>query len=103
MLRQHLTDEDLVGYIHHTLTDARRETFDDLHLLSCPVCREHLDQLKGTQQDIRLELQGGLRRQKPSPNVNFTALRPSLKRNRRWAGLSVGARPGRASNKFNVG
>lgn len=81
---KHLTDQDLNGYIHQTLTDAQRETMDQ-HLDGCPPCRVRLDAAKQVHRDIYYGLHDELRQQRPSRDLNFAAIKPGLNKTRRRA------------------
>ncbi|MBN1994854.1 MAG: PQQ-binding-like beta-propeller repeat protein, partial [Anaerolineae bacterium] len=79
----HLTQEQLIGYIHQTLTDAEREEIDR-HLAECAQCRGLLTDHETTQRRIHYGLMNGLRKVQPSPQMSFAAIAPGLKR--RWSG-----------------
>ena len=83
-MNQHLSLNEIEGYIHHTLTDARRETLDK-HLLSCGECRARLEQERQLQRDVEFSLRRGLRDVEPSGEMNFRALKPDLRRQRFWS------------------
>jgi len=79
----HLTDEQLVGYVHYTLTDAGRETMDR-HLRICASCRARLDGFESLQRRIRYQLAADIRATAPSTAMRFSAIAPRLThRNRR--------------------
>jgi hypothetical protein len=80
----HLRNEQLAGYVHHTLTDAQREELDR-HLVTCPSCRARLADYEVLQRRIRHDLQASLRVAHPSPAMTFATLAPRLKRTRRVA------------------
>ena len=75
----HLSDAQLIGYVHHTLTDAQREAMDR-HLATCPRCRAHLAGHEALQRRIRHSLRADLRAVHPSPRMNLAAIAPRLKR-----------------------
>jgi multiple sugar transport system substrate-binding protein len=82
-MNNHLTQEQLIGYIHHTLTDAEREELDQ-HLASCAQCRALLTEHETTQRRIRYDLAGGLKKVQPSNKMSFSAISTNLKRRRGW-------------------
>lgn len=84
MMGRHLSDNDLNGYIHQTLTDAQRESMDR-HLIDCPTCRARMDAAKQLQQHIRLELDTALRHLPPSTQAGFRQTRANLHQRRRRA------------------
>ena len=76
-IRDHITDEQMIGYIHHTLTDAEREAFDQ-HLSACPACRARLEEHQATADRLRADLRGDLREVTPPSTMNFAAVAPRL-------------------------
>ena len=74
----HLHDAQLVGYIHHTLTDAQREVMDQ-HLATCPRCRARLAGHEALQKRIRHELLAELRAIHPPPGMTLAAIGPRLR------------------------
>lgn len=97
-IRDHITDEQMIGYIHHTLTDAQREAFDQ-HLSACPACRARLDGRQATADRLRNDLRGELQAVAPPPTMTFDAIAPRLKRRRfgAWLRLSPQLLPGLAT------
>ncbi|MFP4394134.1 MAG: anti-sigma factor family protein [Anaerolineales bacterium] len=87
-LREHLTDTQVIGYIHHTLTDAQREAFDQ-HLSACPACRARLEEHQATADRLRADLRGELQEIAPPPTMTFAAIAPRLKRRRRGGWLRI--------------
>jgi hypothetical protein len=79
----HLTDKDLSGYVHQTLTDAERESMNR-HLDVCPECRERAEAQKALQRQIHYELSSKLRRERPS-SLQFQKIAPQLQKQRRLA------------------
>lgn len=77
----HLHDAQLVGYIHHTLTDAQREVMDQ-HLAICPHCRARLAGHEALQKRLRHELLADLRAINPPPRMTLAAIGPRLQRSR---------------------
>jgi len=77
-MNSHLTDEELIGNIHRTLTDAQREAMDR-HLTACPQCRARLSDHEAMQQRIRHSLLADMRDVQPSPAMSFAAITPRVK------------------------
>ena len=96
--RDHITDEQMIGYIHHTLTDAQREAFDQ-HLSACPACRARLEEHHATADWLRTDLRGELQAVTPPPTMTFDAIAPRLKRRRlgEWLRLGPQLLPGLAT------
>ena len=82
----HLSDEQLIGYVHHTLTDAQREAMDQ-HLASCSDCRARRTKHEALQRRIRHDLLADLNGVQPSSAIKFSAIAPRLKRRNWWASL----------------
>lgn len=76
-MNSHLTDEELIGNIHRTLTDAQREAMDR-HLTACPHCRARLADQEALQQRIRNNLLADLRAVQPSPGMRFAGIAPQV-------------------------
>ena len=74
-MKSHLGDEQLIGYVHHTLTDAQREAMDR-HLATCPDCRARLAEHEALQRRMRNSLMGDLRAVQPTPSMTFSAIAP---------------------------
>jgi anti-sigma factor RsiW len=85
-MKRHLSDEQLVGYVHATLTDAGREEMDSL-LAGCPECRARLADHEALQREIRYRLLADLRAASPPVGMRFEAIAPRLKRSNRLAQL----------------
>ena len=83
-MNSHLSDEQLIGYVHRTLTDAQREAIDQ-HLATCPHCRTRLADHEALQRRIRHSLLADLKAVQPSPGMTFSAIPPRLKRPKRFA------------------
>jgi len=82
----HLSDEQLIGYSHATLTDAEREAMDQ-HLADCPHCRARLSEHEALQRHIHHDLLADLRTARPPAGLTFSAIAPRLKRPNIFAGL----------------
>lgn len=80
----HFTDHDLNGYIHHSLTDAQRETMNH-HMQSCVTCRTRLQTAERQRRQFAHDLAGEMRRSRPSTQMHFGAIKPGLNRRRRRA------------------
>ncbi len=85
-MNSHLSDEQLIGYSHATLTDAERETMDS-HLTDCPHCRARLAEHEALQRHVRHNLLADLRTARPPAGLTFSAIAPRLKRPHIFAGL----------------
>lgn len=81
----HLTNREINGFIHHTLTDAQRETMNR-HIQACPVCRTRLRAEEQQQRQITYGLAEMMRQARPSTAMQFRHIRPGLNRRRRLAG-----------------
>ncbi len=80
----HFTDRELNGYIHHSLTDAQRETMNH-HMQSCAACRARLQTAEWQRRQLTVDLGNEIRRSRPSSQMHFGAIRPGLNRRRRRA------------------
>jgi outer membrane protein assembly factor BamB len=85
MMNNHLSNDQLIGYIHQTLTDAEREEIDR-HLGECAQCRGILSEHEAMQRRIHYGLMSDLRKAQPSAQMSFAAIAPGLKRG---GGLSL--------------
>ena len=83
-MNSHLTEEQLIGYVHHTLTDAQREAMNQ-HLAACPECRARRDEHEALQQRIRNDLLAEMKTVRPSSDMTFATIEPRLKRRSRSA------------------
>lgn len=86
MKSTHLSEKQFVGYVHRTLTDARRETMTR-HLAACPRCRARLADHEALQRRINYSLLADLRAARPSPQMTFAAIAPRLRRPKMFASL----------------
>ncbi|MBN1813266.1 MAG: PQQ-binding-like beta-propeller repeat protein [Anaerolineae bacterium] len=87
-MSNHPSDEQLIGYIHQTLTDAEREEIDQ-HLAECAQCRALLTDYESLQRRIYYGLANDLRKVSASSRKSFAAIAPRLKRGRRWAAVRI--------------
>lgn len=78
-MKMHLTQDQLIDYILHTLTDAEREHIE-AELLQCTDCRTHLLSLQSEYRTLEQNLRANMRQLSPSPQANFAALAPQLTR-----------------------
>jgi hypothetical protein len=85
-MNSHLNQEELVGYVTHTLTDAQREAMDR-HLTTCPDCRTQLDEHESFRRRLGRELAADLKKAGRPPSNHFAAIAPHLPRRRRLARL----------------
>jgi len=86
MMSNHLTDKELNGYIHRTLTDVQRETMGR-HLSRCERCRGWLQEAEGVQSQISNELGMELRYTRPSTHMRFAQIQKGIQRKRKFAFL----------------
>lgn len=77
MKTDHLTPDELTGYIYFTLDDAQREVMH-AHLTECPSCRATLAEQELWQHQISNELGAVLKFAAPSSQMNFAAIAPRL-------------------------
>lgn len=77
-MNNHLSDDELIGNIHRTLTDAQRESMEG-HLTACPQCRARLSDHEAMQRRIRNSLLADMRGVQPSPGMSFAAIAPRVK------------------------
>ena len=77
MKTNHLTLDELTGYIYSTLDDAQREVMD-AHLMGCPICRAKLADQEARQRKISNDLKAALNFASPSMQMNYAAIAPRL-------------------------
>jgi hypothetical protein len=82
----HLSDEQLIGYSHNTLTDAEREVMDG-HFTHCPECRTRLADHEALQRRIRHSLLADLKAVQPTAGLGFSAVAPRLRSQNHLAAL----------------
>lgn len=85
-MNQHLTEEQFIGYVYRTLTDAQRETIED-HLVNCQQCLARLTHHRLRQRQIDHHLRAEVEAAYPSPRMTFAAITPRLKRQNLFARL----------------
>ena len=94
MTNKHISEEQLMGYVYRTLSDAERESFDK-HLSDCPTCRARLAAHELRQRQISDSLETALNRVSPSQKMNFAEIAPRLQRQRAqpqlWRHFSLAA------------
>jgi len=78
-MNNHLSDDELIANIHHTLTDDQREGMDR-HLADCPSCRARLGDQEALQQHIRYSLLADLKAVRPPEGMRFRTISPHLER-----------------------
>ncbi|MCP4361302.1 MAG: M1 family metallopeptidase [Chloroflexi bacterium] len=83
----HLSDREINGYIHHTLTDAQRETMDR-HIIECPRCRTQVQDAERLRRQMSYDLAADLRRTRPSGHMRFNQIQKGLNRRRRWTNIN---------------
>jgi len=88
-MNKHLSEDQLISYVDHTLADAQRETMD-FHLGACQACRARLSTQEALGRRIQYGMMDWRRGVSPSPEMTFAAVAPKLRRSRRvamvWAG-----------------
>lgn len=85
-MNRHLTEDESIGYVHHTLTDADRERFDQ-HLATCAACRARVETHAGQQAAFQAQLQAELAAVTPPSQMRFATIVPLVRRSqraRRW-------------------
>jgi hypothetical protein len=80
----HFTDRDVNAYIHHSLTDAQRETMNR-HMQNCGMCRGRLQTAEWQRRQFANDLTSEIRRARPSDRMQFGMIKPGLNRRRRRA------------------
>jgi LCP family protein required for cell wall assembly len=85
--RHHVSDSNLIAYVHHQLTDAQREEIDR-HLETCLECRRQLL----SHADLQRRLSDGLARELAQlhPIANWATIEPQMHRPRPSRGLVTG-------------
>jgi hypothetical protein len=86
-MSDHLSDEQLTGYVHYTLTDAERETMD-AHLKTCAHCRARLGEFEALQRRIRYSLASDIKTISPPSGLSGQFL-PGTTALAALAGLAV--------------
>ncbi len=81
----HASDDDLVGYLYRTLSDAERETLD-AHFIDCPDCRTRLTTHEVQKRQIDQGLKAAIRQVSPSDQMTFDAIAPLLPNRRPFLG-----------------
>jgi hypothetical protein len=87
-MNTHLTDKQVVGYVHGALTDADRETMD-AHLSACAECRARRDEVESLQNQIRHELVAEINAAGKASAMRFSAIAPQLAQRSRWHRLQT--------------
>ena len=83
MIMDHVNEEQLIGYVHRTLTDAEREALD-AHLVNCQGCRTRLAAHQARQRQIHQELGANIRAARPLSTMSFAQIEPRLRSKNRW-------------------
>jgi hypothetical protein len=76
-MREHLRQDEMIGYVHRTLTDAEREALDQ-HLDGCPLCRARLAEHEGARQRFAQTLQAELDQIAPPRSMTFAEVRARM-------------------------
>ncbi len=69
-MNTHLSEEQLLGYVQHTLTDAEREALEQ-HLAQCPECRAQLEDHESFARHLRHDLRAALQLHSPPATMRF--------------------------------
>ena len=73
----HAADEQIIGYLYRTLSDAEREVLDT-HFPTCPSCRARLSKHEVQQRQIDHDLKASINGVAPSERMTFAAISPQL-------------------------
>jgi hypothetical protein len=89
-LNHHIKDEQILGFIYRTLSDADRETINR-HLANCQVCRTRVSQYEVQQRQISNGLKTEINRASLPSGLAFSVIAPQLDGRRKlrfWSTLS---------------
>jgi hypothetical protein len=75
----HISTDQIIGYLYHTITDATRETIDT-HLVDCPYCRSKLEQHQGRIHNFDREIRLAINSANPPEEMQFENIAPRLRR-----------------------
>jgi predicted anti-sigma-YlaC factor YlaD len=87
---RHFNDQQILGYVYRTLSDADRETMDH-HLVNCPVCRTRINQVEIQGRQITNELKAEINGSTIPEGLSFSAIASKLgerRTHRFWSRLS---------------
>ena len=84
MKQKHLTPVEINAHLHHTLTDAERESYNH-HLAECADCRAALAQTQTFSADVKTSLTDTLNGVEPSGGITFAQVLPRLQINTQTA------------------
>ncbi len=87
----HLSDADLVAYLHQTLSEPVRQSLDQ-HLETCADCRTRLDKHVGYARRLDETLKSQLAMVGPPRAANWGAIAGKVSRGRRWHRLGLSGR-----------
>ncbi len=90
---QHVKDEQILGYIHRTLSDADREIINH-HLVNCQVCRGRINQSEIQSRQITNGLKAEINGAPIPKTLSFAAIAPRLEKPQRlqlWSRFSLSA------------
>ena len=80
----HLSEQQINGYIHRTLSDVERETIGS-HINRCDSCRARLQNAEQWRRRVANDLSMELRYSKPSSNMRFSQIQGEISRKRKFA------------------
>ncbi len=83
-MSNHLSDQELNGYIHRTLSDVQRETMGR-HLQQCDRCRARLQQGEQWRRHVTNDLDMTLCYARPSADMRFNQIQGRINRKRKFA------------------
>lgn len=78
-MQKHAVEEDLIGYVHGTLTDAAREALDR-HLAGCPACRAQLSDHQRAYRRLRETLRAEVAAAEAPQGMSYAAIAPQVHR-----------------------
>lgn len=83
-MSDHLTEQEINGYIHRTLTDVQRETIG-AHINRCDNCRTRLQNAEQWRRRISNDLDTEIRYSRPSSDMRFSQIQGEISRKRKFA------------------
>jgi outer membrane protein assembly factor BamB len=87
----HLSEDQFIGFLCRTLTDAQRETMD-AHLATCQACRVSLSGHEALQRRVRYSIMDRRKQVSMPPGASFADIAPRLRRSRRAAAFWTGSK-----------
>ena len=80
----HLSEQQINGYIHRTLSDVERETIGS-HINRCDSCRARLQNAEQWRRRVANDLSVELRYARPSSDMRFSQIQGEISRKRKFA------------------